>query len=189
MAWLALSGFSIVFAFLSAFLTVKVAPAATGTGAAELMSYLNGVNYPKLIGWDTLIIKSLCVVLTIAGGLCFGKEAPLALIGANVALLLIYYVPIPHFDYFKNDLTKREYVCTGISAGVSAAFGAPIGGTLFAYEMSKPSTFWTFSMLWRTFFCCSISTFTLSILMQWKQKGYWDSSEIFINSASTLKLG
>jgi len=53
---------------------------------------------------------------------------------------------------------------SGISAGVSAAFGAPIGGTLFSYEISKPNTFWTFGMLWRVFLASSISTFTLSIL-------------------------
>jgi len=55
-------------------------------------------------------------------------------------------------------------MCAGVSAGVSAAFGAPIGGALFSYELSKPTTFWTFAMIWRTFFCCSCSTFTLSFL-------------------------
>lgn len=55
-------------------------------------------------------------------------------------------------------------MAAGVSAGVSAAFGAPIGGSLFSYEISKPNTFWTFSMLWRIFFCSSLSTFTLSVL-------------------------
>lgn len=38
----------------------------------------------------------------------------------------------------------REFLAAGISAGVSVAFGAPIGGALFAYEISGPATFWTF---------------------------------------------
>jgi len=54
-------------------------------------------------------------------------------------------------------------MAAGASAGVAAAFGSPIGGALFSYEISKPNTFWTFSMLWRVFFSCAISTFTLSI--------------------------
>lgn len=74
----------------------------------------------------------------------------------------------------------------GASAGVSAAFGAPIGGALFSYELSRPATFWTFSMLWRIFFCCSISTFTLSFLSQVKEKGWKD---LELTSAGTLKFG
>jgi H+/Cl- antiporter ClcA len=59
----------------------------------------------------------------------------------------------------------REFVAAGISAGVSAAFGAPIGGALFAYELSGPSTFWTLKLIWRNFFCASIATFTLAVLV------------------------
>ena len=56
-------------------------------------------------------------------------------------------------------------IAAGASAGVSCAFGAPIGGALFSYEISKPNTFWTFSMLWRVFAACSIATFLLGILI------------------------
>jgi H+/Cl- antiporter ClcA len=55
-------------------------------------------------------------------------------------------------------------MAAGASCGVSVAFGAPIGGALFSYEISKPNTFWTFNMLWRVFTATSISCFTLSIL-------------------------
>jgi H+/Cl- antiporter ClcA len=145
-------------------MTIKIGPGANGSGMAELMALLNGVNYPKLIGFDTLMVKAIGVVLGISGALSIGKEGPLAHIGACIGIMVIYWVPIKEFDYFKNDVKKREFACAGISAGVSAAFGAPIGGALFAYELSKPSTFWTFSMLWSTFFCCSCATFTLSLL-------------------------
>jgi H+/Cl- antiporter ClcA len=47
---------------------------------------------------------------------------------------------------------------------VSAAFGAPIGGALFSYELSQPNTFWKFEMIWKVFLCCSMSVFTLGIL-------------------------
>jgi len=174
------------FCCMGSILTIKVGPGANGSGIAEIMAYMNGVNYPKMIGWDTLIIKSLCCIFGIAGGLCIGKEGPLAHIGACIAIVLIYYVPIPQFDYFKNDISKREFMCGGISAGVSAAFGAPIGGTLFSYELSKPSTFWTFSMLWRIFFCSSSATFTLSFLSQVHTTGWHNLS---VNSAGTLKFG
>lgn len=161
-AWIFLGGWCFVLCCIGSILTIKIGPGANGSGIAELIAYLNGVNYPRLIEISSLLIKIFCVILGIAGGLCIGKEGPLAHIGAVMAQLVIFYVPLKRFDYFKNDCNKREFTCSGISAGVSAAFGAPIGGTLFSYELSKPSTFWEFSMLWRTFFCSSVATFTLS---------------------------
>ena len=57
-------------------------------------------------------------------------------------------------------------VAIGSSAGVSAAFGAPIGGALFAYEISKPNTIWKFSVLWKTFIASAISVFFLAFFQQ-----------------------
>jgi len=145
-------------------MTIYIGPGAAGSGIAECMAYLNGVNYPGFIGYKVLFVKVVCVVLAISGALCVGKEGPLAHIGAIAGLAVIYLIPFKAFDYFKNDKEKREFVCAGISAGVSAAFASPIGGALFSYELSKPNTFWSFSMIWRTFFCSAVSTFTLSFL-------------------------
>ena len=75
-------------------------------------------------------------------------------------------------------------MCAGISAGVSAAFGAPIGGALFSYELSKPSTFWSFSMIWRTFFCSAVSTYFVSLLNQIK-----NGDELELTSTGTVKFG
>lgn len=55
-------------------------------------------------------------------------------------------------------------MAAGAAAGVSVAFGAPIGGALFAYEISRPNTFWTFGLLWRVFLTTSVSCFVLAIL-------------------------
>jgi len=54
----------------------------------------------------------------------------------------------------------------GTAAGISANFGAPIGGALFAYEISKPSLFWTFSLQWRVFFGSAISAFVAHVCKQ-----------------------
>lgn len=67
---------------------------------------------------------------------------------------------------------------------MAAAFGAPIGGTLFAYEMSKPTSFWTFQMVWKTFITCAFAVLLLGIL-QTLAEG--DLSDGF--SGSTLKFG
>jgi H+/Cl- antiporter ClcA len=164
--WIAYTGFSIFFVLIAALLTIYVGPAAIGSGVAELIGILNGVDYPGIIGIRTLIVKILGVCLGVAAGLCIGKEGPLAHIGAIVGTAIIY-LPLPFMRYLRNDVDKRKFMAGGIAAGVSAAFGAPIGGTLFAYEISKPNTFWTFSLTWRVFFSSSISTFFLNIWKTW----------------------
>jgi len=183
-AWSSLAAWVFISGAVGTTMTIYIGPGANGSGIAELMAYLNGVNYPGMIGYKVLFIKTLCVILGISGALCIGKEGPLAHIGAIIALAVIYLFPLQPFEYFRNDEQKREFVCAGISAGVSAAFASPIGGALFSYEMSKPNTFWTFAMIWRTFFCSSISTFTLSILDQ-----LVEGDELKVNAAGTVKFG
>mmetsp|Transcript_11804 Transcript_11804/g.14984 ORF Transcript_11804/g.14984 Transcript_11804/m.14984 type:complete len:360 (+) Transcript_11804:663-1742(+) len=75
-------------------------------------------------------------------------------------------------------------IAAGASAGVSTAFGAPIGGALFSYEISKPNTFWTFSMLWRVFAACSIATFLLGIY-----SSLWSGKTFSVDDTGALKFG
>jgi len=126
-------------------MTVYYGPGANGSGVAEMIGYMNGVNYPEFIGINTLITKIFGVVFAVSSRLCIGKEGPLAHIGSIWAILPIY-IPWDALGYktLQNDNTKRQLIAAGGSAGVAAAFGAPIGGALFAYEMSKPTSFWTF---------------------------------------------
>jgi len=124
-------------------LTVYYGPGANGSGVAEMIGYMNGINYPEFIGINTLITKIMGVTLAVSSRLCIGKEGPLAHIGSNLGLLPAY-LPIESVKTLQNDYTKRQLIAAGGSAGVAAAFGAPIGGALFAYEMSKPTSFWNF---------------------------------------------
>jgi chloride channel 6 len=156
--------FSLLFGGTAAIMTVFIGPGAAGGGMAELMGYLNGINYPGLISLRTLFVKIFGLGLAVASGLCIGKEGPLAHIGAILGHCVIYLPCIPGMKYFRNDVDKREVAAAGMAAGVAAAFGSPIGGSLFAYEVSRPSTFWSFGLTWKIFFCSSISTFLLNIL-------------------------
>ena len=156
------SGASACLVLLSAIMTVYWGPGAYGSGVAELIAHLNGVNYPNVFGFETFVTKVIGVVFAVVGGLCVGKEGPLAHIGANVGVFVLY-LPLPRFEWFRNDKNKRYLIAAGTSAGVSAAFGAPIGGALFAYEISKPSTFWKFTVIWKNFISCAMAVFTLAI--------------------------
>ena len=50
-AWLFLAGFAFIYAIVASSLTVYFGPGANGSGIAEIMAILNGVNYPGYIGF------------------------------------------------------------------------------------------------------------------------------------------
>ena len=147
---------------LASIMTIYWGPGANGSGIAELMGYLNGVNYPKVISFETFVTKVFGVLGAVLGGLCVGKEGPLAHIGSIIGATVVYF-PISRFEKYRNDHDKRNMIAAGCSAGVSAAFGAPIGGTLFAFEISKPNVFWKFSIIWKACISCTFAVFVLAI--------------------------
>ena len=180
--------FSMALVFLAAAMTVFYGPGAVGSGVAELIAHMNGVNYPKVFGFPTFITKVFAVVFAVVGGLTVGKEGPLAHIGANCAVFTAY-LPFRDFDRLRNDVEKRALIAAGTSAGVAAAFGAPVGGTLFAYEMSKPNTFWRFQIIWKVFFTCAFSVFSLAFFSGiWNIPQHGTKGILDLNSAS-LKFG
>lgn len=71
-------------------MTLYWAPGASGSGVAETMAFVNGVDYHGLIGIPTLIVKCLGVVFAVAGGIKIGKEGPLAHIGSIVGVMVLY---------------------------------------------------------------------------------------------------
>lgn len=92
--WLFFTGISAAMVLVAALLTVYWGPGAMGSGVAEIMGYLNGINYPKVISFETFVTKVFGVVLAVVGGLCVGKEGPLAHIGAIIGATVAYF-PIP----------------------------------------------------------------------------------------------
>ena len=106
MAWAAYTGYGVAFVLIANLLTIYVGPGANGSGIAEIMGMLNGVNYPNAIGLRTLIVKCVGTVFAVSGGLTIGKEGPLAHIGANVGAM-ICQLPIKGFYTLRNDVIKR----------------------------------------------------------------------------------
>jgi len=100
--WLFFAGISCAMVVLASAMTVFWGPGANGSGVAELMGYMNGINYPKVLGFETFVTKVFGVVLAVLGGLCVGKEGPLAHIGGIIGATVVYF-PISRFQLYRND--------------------------------------------------------------------------------------
>ncbi|CAC5383919.1 CLCN7 [Mytilus coruscus] len=123
-----------------------------------------------LLSFKCFVAKSGGVVLSILGGLFCGKEGPMAHSGGIIAAGLgkgrIRFCKgkgISLYDGFRNDHEIRDFVAGGAAAGVSAAFGAPVGGTLFSLE--EAASFWNQDLTWRVFFGAMVSTFATNFLL------------------------
>lgn len=105
-AWISYSFFCMSFVLFATLLTIYVGPGANGSGVAEIMGMLNGINYPNAIGLRTLFVKCFGTIFAVSGGLSIGKEGPLAHIGANVGAV-VCHLPIKGFYTLRNDVIKR----------------------------------------------------------------------------------
>jgi chloride channel 3/4/5 len=106
---------------------------SAGAGVPEIKTILSGFVIPEFLGFKILVLKAVGAIFAVASGLPLGKEAPLIHIGACIANLVAQMFP----KYAHNGKQLREVIVAGAAAGISSAFGAPIGGVLFAYEVSS----------------------------------------------------
>jgi chloride channel 7 len=103
-SWLFYTFFSVLLVLLATIMTIYWGTGSPGSGVAEVIGYINGVNYPLTIDFRTFLTKIVGVVFAVAGGLAVGKEGPLAHIGANVGAAI---VSLPSFEFCQNDYKKR----------------------------------------------------------------------------------
>ncbi|XP_043531813.1 chloride transport protein 6 isoform X2 [Chiloscyllium plagiosum] len=173
--------FNMGFVFLAS-LFVLIEPVAAGSGIPEIKCYLNGVKIPGIVRLRTLVCKAVGVLFCVAGGLFVGKEGPMIHSGAVVGAGLPQFQSITfhkiqfNFPYFRSDRDKRDFVSAGAAAGVAAAFGAPIGGTLFSLE--EGSSFWNQALTWKVLFCSMSAAFTLNLFRSGIRYGSWGSFQL-----------
>lgn len=91
-----------------------------------------------------------------SAGLSLGKEGPMVHIACCIGNIFSYLFP----KYGRNEAKKREILSAAAAAGVSVAFGAPIGGVLFSLEEVRNSF-----PLKNTFFFLQIFTFPIGQLL------------------------
>lgn len=125
-----------------------VCPNAAGSGIPEMRSILGGFPFPNYLSKRTLLAKCVGLVFALGSGLSIGKEGPFVHLSCIIAHQLLN---IPFFAQIRRspDLT-HHVLAAACAVGVTATFGAPIGGVLFSIEVT--TTYYVTSNYWRAFF-------------------------------------
>lgn len=100
-------------------------PMIGGSGIPQVKGIIMGYLKDSWLG--TLIAKFICGSIGILGGLSLGREGPSIQLGACIAEGIGDKIA-------KSRTEKKILIASGASAGLAAAFNAPIAGTMFALE-------------------------------------------------------
>jgi chloride channel 3/4/5 len=109
----------------------KVMFMAAGSGIPEIKTILSGFEIPNLLDFKVLVVKAVGAIFAVSTGMCLGKEGPFVHISTCVG----YIVSRWFHKYRTNERKLREMLSVACSSGLSVAFGAPLGGVLFSYEV------------------------------------------------------
>ncbi|TFK51880.1 hypothetical protein OE88DRAFT_1658562 [Heliocybe sulcata] len=147
---------AVAFAGSAAILVQSYAPYAFHTGIPEIKAILGGYVLDAFLSPWTLLIKGIGLALSVASGLSLGKEGPLV----HVACCMAYNLSGVFQQFRNNEAQKRKLLAAAAAAGVSVAFGSPLGGVLFGLEELE-----TFSnendVIWRGFVTSVIAAVSL----------------------------
>ncbi|KZS94576.1 Cl-channel protein [Sistotremastrum niveocremeum HHB9708] len=148
---------AVAFASVAAYFVKMHAPYAFHTGIPEIKAILGGYVLDSFLGPWTLLIKAVGLALAVASGLSLGKEGPLVHIACCMA-----FVASRFFKAFReNEAEKRRILAAAATAGVSVAFGSPLGGVIFGIE--ELDTYHE-DVAWRAFVTSVIAAVTLQYM-------------------------
>ena len=131
---------------------------AGGSGIPEIKTILSGFVIHGFLSGRVLVVKAVGAVFATGSGMCLGKEGPFVHVSACVGNIISKC----YRKYRVNEAKTREILSASVASGLSVAFGAPVGGVLFAME--EISYYFPPKVLWRAFLCSMVAAMTLRAL-------------------------
>ncbi|THU86239.1 Cl-channel protein [Dendrothele bispora CBS 962.96] len=146
----------LIFAGSAAVLVTTYAPYAFHTGIPEIKAILGGYVLDAFLTPWTLLIKALGLALAVASGLSLGKEGPLV----HVACCMAFSLSRLFKQFQHSEGQRRKLLAASAAAGISVAFGSPLGGVIFCLE--ELDTFASDAeVLWRGFVASAVAAVSL----------------------------
>lgn len=157
LVWIA---YTLAFLIVAIVFTVKVSPAAVGSGLPELKCILSGVVIARYLSFRTMIAKYVGLGISLGCGMVIGKDGPFAHFVCCLCNILMKYVPL--FRGIREyEALRMQMLNAAIAAGVSGTFGSPIGGLLYSIEVT--STYYPVRNYWYSAFTSFVAAFTYRI--------------------------
>lgn len=104
---------------------VKIEPMAAGSGIPQVKGAIMGMM--KMNWFRVVISKFIGGILAIGAGLSLGREGPSIQLGATVGQGVSRMLG-------RTKIEERYLLTSGASAGLAAAFNAPLAGVIFSLE-------------------------------------------------------
>ncbi|KAJ3361714.1 hypothetical protein GGF32_007037 [Allomyces javanicus] len=176
--WGSMVGFALIPALIGAIITI-LEPSAGGSGMPEVISFLNGLDQPAFVTWQTLGAKVVGMVCIVSSGLYSGYDGPLihacAIIGIMIVRNLKKIPRLAEAYYGVRDLHAESrsmirnvrshelqvFATLGAACGVATALQAPVAGVIFALE--EAISFYSPSLLLKALFACSMTMVATSL--------------------------
>jgi CIC family chloride channel protein len=110
---------------VAAYLVRRFAPDAAGSGIPQLKAVL--LRLRELRWMPVMLVKFCSGALSLAAGLCLGREGPTVQMGGTVGAGVVDWMGGSRRD-------RLTLIAAGAGAGLAASFNAPLAGLLFVLE-------------------------------------------------------
>ena len=109
-----------------------------------------------MLSWSTFWAKLFGLIAVLSSGLSSGKEGPFVHLASCIAYNL------PYKDIKTNKTLRHQILAAAIAVGITATFGAPIGGVLFSIECS--TNIYNINNLWKGLYSATIAVIIFKLV-------------------------
>ncbi|KAE8882288.1 hypothetical protein PF005_g1020 [Phytophthora fragariae] len=144
----------VIFGMLSTCCGHYITPMSDGSGIPTMRGLFAGVFQPPddLLSFRTLVAKTLGTLISSSSGLSVGRGGPFTQIMAMIGYLMGKILVFRRANFGQ---ANYNFIRAAVAAGVTSAFGSPVGAVLFSIEAT--ARHYEIKCLWEGVICSSFA--------------------------------